>query len=169
MKKILVCAMLAVASIGFMNAQQVQNAIGVKQGITGADFSFQYALSDVNRLEANIGFGFHSNTLLVTSSSVWITGIYQWVWDFSQLAPGFQWYVGVGALCGIRTTNSTFFDTRTSGVYLAAIGNIGIEYNFEFPLQLAIDWTPGIGITTYRDGGLFLAAQRVGFAARWRF
>ena len=169
MKKILVCAMLAVASIGFMNAQQVQNAIGIKFG-DGGEISYQHALGSANRLEVNLGthsLNWGGSTAGVRSNSVFLTGIYQWVWDLSQLADGFQWYAGVGAWCGLHTTRVTVAGNTTSdsSVSVAVVGNIGIEYNFDFPLQLALDWTPALTVT---DGVQF-GAEIFRLAARWRF
>jgi len=154
MKKFFLSAMLAVASIGFMNAQQVQNAIGLKFG-WGTEISYQHALGNANRLELNLGLNSFGDDGAFT-----LSGAYQWVWDLSQLAPGFQWYAGVGAMCGFRSRNDN------STFYLWAIGNIGIEYNFDFPLQLALDWTPAIRLTP--SAGNF-GYNGIRFAARWRF
>jgi hypothetical protein len=163
MKKVILSFVLVLGSLSLVSAQQ--NAIGLKLG-WGADLSYQRYLNDANRLEFNLGLNsFESN------SPFTLSGAYQWVWDLSQLAPGFQWYAGVGAMCGIwsqekvTVAGQTIVEGKTH-FYVWAIGNVGIEYNFDFPLQLALDWTPALRITP--DFGGF-GADGVKFAARWRF
>jgi hypothetical protein len=149
MKKIILSLVLIFGCLTFANAQE--NALGLKFG-TGTDISFQRMLGASNRLEINVGvdnFDFD-----VFSAS----GLYQWVWGLDQLAPGFKWYAGVGA--GIAFGDPIDF-------HLNVLGNIGIEYNFNFPLQLALDWTPGISLTP--EFGDFRSYDGVRFAARWRF
>ena len=42
----------------------------------------------------------------------------------------------------------------------------GIEYNFDFPLQLSLDWRPGLYLV---PGDLHLGWDGVALSARWRF
>jgi len=154
MKKLILSFVLVLGSLSLVNAQQ--NAIGVKFGY-GGGISFQHSLSDANRLEFNLGLNSFNNN---HGSTFTLSGAYQWVWDLSQLAPGFKWYAGVGAMAGLRNYDNN------SDFRLWAIGNVGIEYNFEFPLQLAIDWTPAINLVG--NTGDF-GYQGFRFAARWRF
>jgi len=157
MKKILFSVVLVLFSFSVVNAEQ--NRLGLKFG-NGAEISYQRLLSDANRLEFNLGLNSFDN-----NSSFSLSGIYQWTWDLSQLAPGFQWYAGVGGMIGTRTGGVADNDNQ-SDFRAWVIGNIGIEYNFEFPLQLALDWTPAIRVTP--NFGAF-GADHIRFAARWRF
>ncbi|MCL2327535.1 MAG: hypothetical protein FWC39_03360 [Bacteroidetes bacterium] len=144
MKKIFLSLVFAVAAISFANAQS--NAIGLKFGY-GVDLSYQRSLSS-NRLEFNLGLtDYHGN--------VGLQGLYQWVWDLSQLSDGFKWYAGVGAGVGVYDSNLS----------LAVLGNIGIEYNFNIPLQLALDWTPGFRIIPSTHFG----AEGVKLGIRYKF
>ncbi|MDR1584934.1 MAG: hypothetical protein LBS07_01995 [Prevotellaceae bacterium] len=129
MKKVfLTLAFVATGIFGAINAQD--NAIGLRLGY-GGEVSYQRILSDANRLELdlglNVGYGFNLN------------GVYQWTWDLSQLATGFNWYAGVGAGLG-------YWDGRNGGnsyLNVGVLGQVGIEYNFNIPLQLSLDYRPG--------------------------
>ena len=161
MKKLILSFVLVLGSLSLVSAQQ--NAIGLKFGGTSgnnADISFQHFLNDANRLEFNLGMnGFGNDATFFV-----LSGAYQWVWDLSQLAPGFKWYAGVGAMAGMF--NYKILNENHNDFYLWAIGNVGIEYNFEFPLQLALDWTPALRLTP--DAGDF-GGEWIKLAARWRF
>lgn len=127
MKKIILSFVLVLGSLSFISAQD--NAIGLKFGY-GVDLSYQRMLNDSKRIELDLGLsGFDFD-----NPALFVTGVYHWVFDLSQLAPGFKWYVGPGA--GLGISDSSFA--------LKAVGQIGIEYNFNFPLQLSLDWTPGL-------------------------
>ncbi|KAA6348883.1 hypothetical protein EZS27_003683 [termite gut metagenome] len=125
MKKIIFSLILAIGSICMVNAQD--NAIGLRLGYS-AEASFQHALSSANRLEADLGLNFGKDNGLNLS------GTYQWVWDLSALSQGFNWYAGVGAGLGI-------WDKEFA---LGVIGQVGIEYHFDIPLQVSLDYRPGI-------------------------
>jgi len=150
MKRIFLSLVLSLGVLSLVNAQE--NAIGLKFG-DGVDISYQHMLSDANRLELNLGLNsFEQHSPFIVS------GAYQWVWDLSsQLAPGFKWYAGAGAALGLN--NSDF--------YLWAVGNVGIEYNFnKIPLQLSLDWTPAIEITpSHGDFG----TNGIRLAVRYKF
>lgn len=145
MKKIFLSLVIAVAAFSFANAQQ--NAIGLKLGY-GVDLSYQRELSS-NRLEFNLGLSDFDGNLAVQ-------GLYQWVWDLSQLADGFQWYAGAGAGLGL-------YDDDFS---LAVLGNVGIEYTFNIPIQLAIDWTPAFRIL---PGDPHFGAEGFKLGVRYKF
>jgi len=154
MKRIILSLVLVLGTLSLANAQE--RAIGLKIG-DGTDISFQQNLGSTNRLELNLGlYGFDSH--LYT-----LSGIYQWVWDLSQLAPGFKWYAGAGAQIG-------FFNySGASDFYTWVIGNVGIEYNFsELPLQLAIDVTPAFRLIPSGENA-FSAKEGLRLGVRYRF
>ncbi|TBN00455.1 hypothetical protein EYD45_14400 [Hyunsoonleella flava] len=141
MKKLFV---LAVAVLGFTftsNAQEIaENAIGLRLGDSdgfGAEISYQRALGENNRLELDLGLRSGSNF-----DGFKLAGLYQWVW---LLDGNFNWYAGVGG--GIASYD---FDRVPQGfddgdTFVFAAGDIGIEYNFDIPLQLSLDFRPEIG------------------------
>ncbi len=129
MKKIILSVLILSGSLPFISAQE--NTLGLKIGY-GIDLSYQRVLTYDNRLEIDLGLsGFNFD-----DPRLYVSGLYHWVWDLSQLAPGFTWYAGPGAGIGI-------YDDSFS---LRALGQVGIEYNFDFPLQLTLDWTPSLMI-----------------------
>ena len=64
--------------------------------------------------------------------------------------------VGVGAGVGSWSIDEKYYGADDSGSYILAAGDIGIEYNFDFPLQLSLDFRPelyfGGDYADYRDG-----------------
>jgi hypothetical protein len=147
MKKILLILGVLLFTIFSVNAQEVSdNAIGLRfsQGDgLGADISYQKKMSDKNRLEINLG-------LRDEFSSFKGTGLYQWVWN---LEDKFNWYAGFGA--GYDSGYATLFGA----------GVIGIEYNFNAPILISIDYRPEVGITGNYDG----LGNSLAFAVRYQF
>ena len=133
------------------SAQEIsQNAIGFRIGDNdgfGGEISYQTRLSDKNRLELDLGL---RNTRY---RNAWkLSGIYQWVWNIDG---GFNWYAGFGA--GLGTWNHKDRDKEYSdedGFFINADGNIGIEYNFDIPLLISIDFRPEFGVINNYDDDL---------------
>jgi len=146
MKKLFLVAM---AFIGFatVSAQDISdNAIGLRLGDSdgfGAQVSYQRALGDNNRLEVDLGITSGNNY-----DGFKLAGIYQWVW---VLDGDFNWYAGAGGGVGSISFDNVpqgFDDNET---FLFAAGNIGIEYNFDIPLQLSLDARPEFGFGDFND------------------
>jgi hypothetical protein len=140
MKKIILVTCVLIASFISANAQVDPNAIGLRFGggdNSGVEISYQHGLSDVNRLELDLGYGFSSNY-----DQFKISGIYQWVFGIED---GFSWYVGPGASFGFYTYDNGY-NGNDSEFYLQALGQVGLEYKFDFPLQLSVDFRPGVEI-----------------------
>ena len=146
MKKVF---LLAIAIIGFSftsNSQAIaDNAIGLRLGDSdgfGAEISYQRALGDNNRLELDLGWRDGKNY-----DGFKLAGLYQWVFP---LDDGFNWYVGAGGGLGS-------FDVDLPGgggdseTFFFAAGDIGIEYNFNIPLLLSLDFRPEIGFGDFND------------------
>ena len=154
MKKTILVVLIAICSIAFVNAQEISdNAIGLRLGDNnglGTEISYQKQLSNVNRLELDLGFRSRSND----SDAFKLSGIYQWVW---QIDGGFNWYAGFGAGIG-SWENNNINSNDNDGVFLNAAGNIGIEYNFDAPILISLDVRPEIGLLgNYSDTDLDLA------------
>ncbi|MBN4084724.1 hypothetical protein JYT89_00115 [Flavobacteriaceae bacterium AH-315-B10] len=139
--------LLSIALIGFtftMNAQQIaDNAIGLRLGDSdgfGAEISYQIGIGDNNRLE--FGLGWRDNT---NFSAIRVVGLYQWIWS---LDGSFNWYTGVGGGLASFSSDNDIFDDETA---LFVAGNIGIEYNFEIPLLISLDFRPEIGFGNIND------------------
>ena len=142
MKNRIYLLILLISGMYTITAQNISsNAIGLRVGDNdgfGTEVNYQRALGDNNRLELGLGWRDAANF-----NAYRLTGIYQWVWN---LEGNFNWYAGAGAAVGSFDfdTNSGFDDTST--FFVNAAGNIGIEYDFNFPLLLSLDFRPEIGL-----------------------
>lgn len=134
--------LLAVALIGFALNTQAQNisdhAIGLRLGDNdgfGAEVSYQMALTDTNRLEFDLGWRDGKDY-----DGFKLAGLYQWVWT---LDGNFNWYAGAGGGLGSFSVDVPGNDATDTFVFAA--GNIGIEYDFDIPLLVSLDFRPEIG------------------------
>jgi len=141
MKKVF---LLATACLGFAflsGAQEIsENAIGLRLGDSdgfGAEISYQRALGDNNRLELDLGLRDGDNF-----DGFKIAGLYQWVWNIDG---GFNWYAGVGGGLASYSFDDDRFDDDDSETFVFAAGDVGIEYNFDIPLLLSLDFRPEFG------------------------
>lgn len=140
MKKICLSIFAMVSLFTFVNAQNIsENAIGLRLGDNngfGAEVSYQKSLGDNNRLELDLGWRDSNNT-----SGFKLAGLYQWIWN---LDGSFNWYAGVGG--GVGSYSIDLPNNRSeTDTFLLAAGNIGIEYDFDIPLLISLDFRPEIG------------------------
>lgn len=117
------------------NAQEIsKNALGLRLGDNdgfGGEVSYQRHLGDNNRLEFDLGWRDTKNY-----DAFKLVGLYQWV---MPIATNFNWYVGAGGGVG------SFDAGDVDGTFALVAGDIGIEYNFDFPLLLSLDFRPELG------------------------
>jgi hypothetical protein len=135
--------LLSIALVGFTFAIQAQNiadnALGLRLGDSngfGAEISYQRALGDNNRLELDLGWRNGSNY-----DGFKIAGLYQWV---NTLDGNFNWFVGVGGGLGAFSVEVPGM-SDANDTFIFAAGDIGIEYDFDIPLLISIDFRPEIG------------------------
>lgn len=151
MKKIFLIAIAFVGGTIFMNAQDIaDNAIGLRIGDSdgfGAEVSYQLGLSDNNRLELDLGLRTGDDY-----DGFKLAGIYQWVWNIDG---GFNWYAGPGA--GLASYGYKYYDANDRKVkdnqtFVFIAGDIGIEYIFDIPLMLSLDFRPELAFgNDYND------------------
>jgi hypothetical protein len=111
---------------------------------TGAEVTFQSTMGKANRLELDLG---------AYSQSFSLAAILQWKWNLNQIGPGFAWYAGGGLSAGSYYGNN---------IGLGILGQIGIEYNFNIPLQISLDFRPSWNsYYSYYNG--------TGLSVRYRF
>jgi hypothetical protein len=136
MKKLILSTFMLIGLAFSTQAQDIsKNALGLRIGDNdglGTEISYQRGLGDNNRLELDLGWR-SSNDV----DGFKLAGLYQWVWN---IEGGFNWYAGAGA--GVGTWSYDNNGNKDSGSYFFAAGDIGIEYNFDFPLQLSLDFRP---------------------------
>lgn len=145
MKKLI---LLAFCIFGLTSSSQAQsiadNALGLRLGGSdgvGTEISYQRGLSDNNRLELDLGWRNGKNY-----DAFKLSGLYHWVWNIDG---GFNWYAGFGAGIGSVDGNDDRWDDDDNGLFVNAAGNVGIEYNFDFPLLLSLDFRPEFGVIYY--------------------
>ena len=159
MKKLLVLVALIAMSAVAVNAQK--RAIGARLGY-GLEFSYQHNMGEKNMLEVEVG--------LPAFSGIEAAATYDWLFPISswQEAGSWNWYAGVGAGAGY----SWLWGWGNYG-YVGVAGRLGIEYNFDFPLSLSLDWRPIFGPRFesgnigFYDGGLYYGA--IAWGIRYRF
>ena len=135
---------LLVFATTWVGAQSISDhTLGLRLGDSdgfGAEISYQRALGDNNRLELDLGWR-SGNSF----DGFKLTGLYQWVWS---LDGNFNWYVGAGGGVGSYDFDAPINDSET---FFFAAGDIGIEYNFNIPLLLSLDFRPEIGFGDFND------------------
>ncbi|OYU80064.1 MAG: hypothetical protein CFE23_11005 [Flavobacterium sp. BFFFF1] len=139
MKKVILSAVMLIGLAFSAEAQEVsKNALGLRLGDSdgfGGELSYQRRLSGDNRLELDLGWRNNDHY-----DAYKLVGVYQWFWNIDQ---GFYWYAGVGGGIGSYSINRyPGYDGNDSGTFLVAAGDIGIEYNFDIPLQVSLDIRP---------------------------
>ena len=157
MKKILFVAMLAVVSV---MAYAQPRAIGGRIGY-GLEFSYQHALGTANMVQLEVG--------VPAFARIEAACTYDWIDPFNAPVPWnekgeWHWYMGVGGALGAAY--------NFQAGYVGAVGRIGIEYDFWFPLQLSLDFRPMLGVA-FGDGGAYfghdLYAGGIGLGVRYKF
>ena len=159
MKKFVFSAFAIIGCLLFTNAQSISdNAIGLRLGDSdglGAEISYQRALGDNNRLEVDLGWRDGNNF-----NAFKLTGLYQWVFP---LDGAFNWFVGAGG--GLASFDGkNVLDGESETAFFAA-GDIGIEYSFDIPLMLALDFRPELGFGDFTDDLDF----DIAFSIRYQF
>ncbi len=114
-----------------------KNAIGLRLGDNdgfGGEISYQRKLTLNNRLEFDLGWRNSQNV-----DAVKLVGLYQWIWN---IEGGFHWYAGVGGDVGSWRFNTNL--NSDNGTFALVTGDLGIEYDFDIPLQVSLDFRPEI-------------------------
>lgn len=151
MKKIIIAAALV---LGFAAAASAQpRALGVRIG-NGGEISYQHSMgSNFLEVDGGLGLGLVDGTF-----NVGATGIYNFM--ISEFGNGFGFYAGPGAGVGLALGD-------VNNLALSAAGMVGIEYNFNFPLQISLDFRQHIGIG-FSGNGIW-APSSIGLGLRYQF
>ncbi|MCM4158853.1 hypothetical protein FHG64_01145 [Antarcticibacterium flavum] len=146
MKKLFLLVVFVIGAGLTTQAQTIaDNAIGLRFGGgdgLGAEVSYQRALGmNNNRLELDLGWRNDSSF-----DAFKLAAIYQWVWN---IEAGFNWYAGVGGGVGSVEDKRRLERRGNDGTFLFLAGNVGIEYNFDIPLLISLDFRPEFGFNDY--------------------
>ena len=129
MKKIIIAAALV---LGFAVAASAQpRALGVRIG-NGGEISYQHNLNGENFIEAVLGLG--------GFSYLNVAGTYNFMIAQPAWTNAGEWgfYAGPGIALGAG-----------QGIFNVGIAaQVGLEYTFDFPLQISVDLRPQIGMVS---------------------
>lgn len=143
-KALFVLLLFGCASLSAQNISD--HALGLRLGDSdgfGAEISYQKSIGRSNRVEVDLGWRDSRNY-----DAFKLTGVYQWV---RPLDGNFNWYYGVGGGLGNVDFEPIPDDDLDGGLFIFAAGDIGVEYNFDIPLLLSLDFRPEIGLVGYDD------------------
>lgn len=144
MKKLFLLGLIVIGFSFSANSQDIaDNALGLRLGGGngfGTEVSYQRALGGNNRLELDLGWRSGNDF-----DGFKLVGLYQWVW---VIEGDFNWYAGVGGGLGSYDNDRNDSGSETFAV---AAGNIGIEYNFDIPLLISLDFRPELGFGNFND------------------
>ncbi|MEX0289317.1 MAG: hypothetical protein AB3N14_09430 [Flavobacteriaceae bacterium] len=141
---------IAILASCSLSAQEISDhALGLRLGDSdgfGAEISYQKSIGRYNRAEFNLGWRDSRNF-----DAFKLAGVYQWV---HSLDGNFNWYYGFGG--GLGSVDFAPIPapgggsvTPDGGLFVFGAGNIGVEYNFDIPLLLSLDFRPEVGIIGY--------------------
>ena len=135
------------ATTFFVQAQSIsEHTLGLRLGDSdgfGAEISYQKSIGRYNRAEFNLGWRDSREF-----DAFKLSGVYQWV---HNLDGGFNWYYGFGGGVGNSDFEPVPDRDRDDGFFLFAAGNIGVEYDFDIPLLLSLDFRPEIGLIGFDE------------------
>lgn len=154
MKIVKLCIALLCFSSFSLSAQEISDhALGLRLGDSdgfGAEISYQKSLGRYHRLEADLGFRDSRRF-----DAFKVTGLYQTVFE---IGDGFNWFYGFGG--GLGSVDFEAIPNEDDpgnpyepdgGLFVFAAGDIGVEYNFDFPLLLSLDFRPEVGLVGYKN------------------
>lgn len=148
MKKLFLLGLFTIGFIGLSSAQEIaDNAIGLRLGDSdgfGTEISYQHALGGNNRLEADLGWRSGNEY-----DGFKLAGLYQWIWN---IEGGFNWYAGAGGGLGSYSYDNYYNDNSDyDETFVFVAGDVGLEYSFDFPLLLSLDFRPELGFGDNND------------------
>lgn len=122
-----------------------------------AEASYQNALSSTTRIEFGLGIQGRRNY-----KAFKLIGIYQWVFTIDG---GLNWYVGPGIGGGLVDFDADVTNNDDLATFGFITGDIGIEYNFDFPLLISLDFRPEIYFDSYTNDDIIF---NFGLSARYK-
>ena len=127
-------------------------AIGIRIGATGTDISYQHSFSTDQfiALDAGLDLGYGVSGKLGGR----ISGTYNFIWAKPKWTKKGTWniYAGPGLSAGwvqdrvVIKAGEERSNAFADGLVIGAVGQVGIDYRFEIPLQLALEVRPCIGM-----------------------
>jgi len=147
-KTLFLVSILSAFSIS-LKAKEYKTAVGIRLGPNSAaiapGFTVKHFISEKHAVEALVSFG----------DGLGVCGLYEWHQSVAAVAH-LQWFAGAGAYAA--------YQTKTA--FIGVAGIVGVDYKFpDIPLNISIDWKPGLNIIET----VGFEASGVGFSARFAF
>ena len=144
--------------------------MGFRIGVSGFDATYQHSFKRNQFLQGDFGvdFGYNANG----RPGVRATAVYNFIWARPAWTNRGSWslYAGPGLTLGYVNDNlhyrigSEVIPYNDNGFMLALAVQVGLEYNFDFPLTLAAEVRPAFGM--HANGKVTIDGQtysKVGF------
>lgn len=151
MKRI-ISIITAVLCLALTAGAQSKSLGGRIAGYCGLEASYEHYLGNApDFLEVEVGINTHHSTF-----GFQVSGLYNWQLTELDWTKRGDWalYAGSGVSLGTSAYKEKDGD-YSAKAFLGITGQIGLEYEFWFPLQLSVDIRPVLGITKggfYDDG-----------------
>ena len=152
------------------NSISAPRSMGFRIGVSGFDATYQHSFKRNQFLQGDFGvdFGYNANG----RPGVRATAVYNFIWARPAWTNRGSWslYAGPGLTLGYVNDNlhyrigSEVIPYNDNGFMLALAVQVGLEYNFDFPLTLAAEVRPAFGM--HANGKVTIAGQtysKVGF------
>lgn len=150
MRKILLILTLIAGSAVLASAQP--RSAGFRLGSTGFEAAYQHSINKSQFIEGDFGVDF--GAAAGKKAGARLTALYNIIWARPAWTDEGSWaiYAGPGLSLGyvadkvvydVADARISFFD---KGVMLAIAAQVGLEYTFEFPLQISVDIRPYLGM-----------------------
>ncbi len=157
MRRLLLVILASAAFAAFAAAQP--KAVGLRVGNYGVDVSYENYAGENDFLEFELGLDDVFN-----SEAFHFDGIYNFMIAHPDWTAEGQWgfYVGPGASVAVWDNGE-----NENVVYAGLLGNVGLEYIFDFPLQFSLSLRPRLmfGDGKIRRNGLLT----LGLGVRYMF
>lgn len=148
--------------IGFCATSFAQpRSVGALVGATGAKLSYQHntRTEQFVSIDAGVDLGYNVSG----NPGGKVTGTYNFIWARPKWTKKGSWsiYAGPGLSAGwaedrlVIKEGEERSNSFADGFIIGAVGQVGLEYRFEIPFQLALEIRPCIG--------LHITGNKVGF------
>ena len=178
-KRIVFLFAIALSILVSVTTYAQPKAIGGRVGAIGADISYQHSFSSEQFLTIDAGPDLGYGVSGVLGSR--ICGVYNFIWASPKWTRKGTWniYAGPGLTTGwvedrtVIKSGVERANTFARGLMIGAVGQVGLEYNFTFPLQLSLEIRPTLGIhitgrsLSFYDNGFLGFVPSLGI--RYRF
>lgn len=167
-QRLFLVILLTFCSTVLANAQP--RALGIRGGATGVEVSYQHSFSSEQFLNIDTGLDFGYNVSGHLGAKV--TGIYNFVWSQPKWTNKGTWklYAGPGISTGwkedrvVVKVGEERANAFCRGFMIALVGQVGMEYSFDIPLQISLEIRPCVGMHLAESGLNFYDNGLLGFA-----